>query len=182
MTGHNWKHNLVLFKELNLDKDFKYGGYPYNVKPNDYHKSDDLFLKDLNDVARSLAPLIKDERRRKKNKLDKLRNVVKTNDKSKNLDLLKKYWDIWKNHKGFLDDYVITLQKKVRQLLSKKKLGLLRRLNEIIMKLFLTNEEKKKDLLRSKLRQWRAIARSMECDENARIIQNFCRTKLKNYL
>ena len=50
------------------------------------------------------------------------------------------------------------------------------------MKLFLTNEEKKKDLLRSKLRQWRAIARSMECDENARIIQNFCRTKLKNYL
>ena len=140
------------------------------------------FLKDLNDVARSLAPLIKDERRRKKTKLDKLRNVVKTNDKSKNLDLLKKYWDIWKNHKGFLDDYVITLQKKVRQLLSKKKLGLLRRLNEIIMKLFLTNEEKKKDLLRSKLRQWRAIARSMECDENARIIQNFCRTKLKNYL
>ena len=51
MTGHNWKHNFVLFKELNLDQDFKYGGYPYNVKPNDYHKSDDLFLKDLNETV-----------------------------------------------------------------------------------------------------------------------------------
>ena len=140
------------------------------------------FLKDLNDVARGVSPLIKDDHRRKKNQLDKLRNVVKNNDKSKNLDLLKKYWDIWKNNKGLLEDYALTLQKKVRQLISKKKLKLLKRLNEIILKLFLTNEDKKKDLLRSRLRQWRAIARSMECDENARIIQKFCRNKLKNYL
>ena len=51
MTGKKWKHDVVLFKELNLKEDFKYGGYPYNVTPNDYHKSDDLFLKDLNEVV-----------------------------------------------------------------------------------------------------------------------------------
>ena len=72
------------------------------------------------------------------------------------------------------------MQKKVKQLLSKKKLILLRRLNEIILKLFLTNKDKQKDLLKSRLHQWRAIVKSIECDEKARI--NFCRTKLKNYL
>jgi len=72
------------------------------------------------------------------------------------------------------------LQKKVKQILSKKKLILLRRLNEIILKLFLTNKDKQKDLLKSRLHQWRAIVKSIECDEKARI--NFCRTKLKNYL
>ena len=51
MTGRKWKHNFVLFKELNLEKDFNYGGYPYNVTPNDFHKSDDLFIKDLNETV-----------------------------------------------------------------------------------------------------------------------------------
>ena len=51
MTGRKWKHNFVLFKELNLEKDFKQGGYPYNVTPNDFHKSDDLFIKDLNETV-----------------------------------------------------------------------------------------------------------------------------------
>ena len=51
MTGKKWRDDIVLFKELNLNEDFKYGGYPYNVTPNDYHKSDDLFIKDLNDVV-----------------------------------------------------------------------------------------------------------------------------------
>ena len=51
MTGRKWRHNLVLFKELNLNQDFKYGGYPYNVTPIDYHKSDDIFIKDLNETV-----------------------------------------------------------------------------------------------------------------------------------
>ena len=72
------------------------------------------------------------------------------------------------------------MQKKVKQILSKKKLILLRRLNEIILKLFLTNKDKQKDLLKSRLHQWRAIVKSIKYDEKARI--NFCRTKLKNYL
>ena len=51
MTGKEFKHDVVLFKNLNLEKDFKYSGYPYNVNPNDYNKSDDLFLNDLNQVT-----------------------------------------------------------------------------------------------------------------------------------
>lgn len=48
MTGRQFKFDVVIFKELNLDKDFKYSGYPYKSTPNDYSKSDDLFLQDLN--------------------------------------------------------------------------------------------------------------------------------------
>jgi Icc-related predicted phosphoesterase len=50
MTGKRWKHDFVYFKELNLETDFKYGGYPYNVFPNSFHKSDHLFINDLNDT------------------------------------------------------------------------------------------------------------------------------------
>ena len=51
MTGKKWKHNFVVFKDLNLEKDFKYSGYPYNVEPNSFHKSDEIFIKDLNDTV-----------------------------------------------------------------------------------------------------------------------------------
>ena len=51
MTGNKWKHNFVFFKDLNLEKDFKYTGYPYNTSPNSFHKSDDIFIKDLNDTV-----------------------------------------------------------------------------------------------------------------------------------
>jgi len=50
MTGHNWHENYILFKDLDLEKDFKYGGYPYNVTPNSYKKSDEIFAKDLNET------------------------------------------------------------------------------------------------------------------------------------
>ena len=51
MTGHDWKHNFVFFRELNLEKDFKYTGYPYNASPNSFHKSDKIFIKDLNETV-----------------------------------------------------------------------------------------------------------------------------------
>jgi len=55
-------------------------------------------------------------------------------------------------------------------------------LNDILFKLIMYNKDKEKDLLASRLCQWLAIAKSLECDENARTIQNFCRKKLDNYL
>ena len=70
------------------------------------------FLSDLKNVARKCGPLIKEDTRKRKHKLDKLRRVVKNNDKSKNLDTLKKYWDKWRNSKGDIEEYALTLQKK----------------------------------------------------------------------
>ena len=140
------------------------------------------FLRDLKNVARKCGPLIKEDTRKRKHKLDKLRRVVKNNDKSKNLDTLKKYWDKWRNSKGDIEEYALTLQKKVRQLISKKKLKLLRRLNEILFKLLLCTQKKRDDLLRSRLHQWLVKAKKMQSNENAKIIQKFCRHKLKNYL
>ena len=87
------------------------------------------FLKDLNDVAKDVSPILKEEALRRKNMLDKLRNVVNNSDKNKRNEILKKYWDIWKNNKGLLEDYAIILQKKIRQYLSKRKLDLMKRLN-----------------------------------------------------
>jgi hypothetical protein len=58
----------------------------------------------------------------------------------------------------------------------------MRRLNDILLKLIATNEDKELDILRSRFYQWLAIKRSLECHDNARIIQKFCRNKLDNYL
>jgi len=140
------------------------------------------FLKDLNDVAKGVSPILEEENLRRKNMLDKLRNVIKNRDKNKNNEILRKCWEIWKNNKGLLEDYAITLQKKIRQYLAKKKLDLMKRLNDILMKMLLTNENKRKELLHSKFYQWLKNSKKMDCHENAKIIQNYCRTKLNNYL
>ena len=147
---------------------------------------DDLYrrkaLDDLYNLARNASPILKDSLKNRKAKLAKLRKTVKHNDRIKNLDVLRKYWDIWKNNKGLLEKYSVTIQNQVRRLLSKKKLRLLRRLNDILLKLIATNEDKELDILRSRLYQWLAIKRSLDCHDNARIIQKFCRNKLDNYL
>ena len=138
-------------------------------------------LDDLYNVARKVSPLLKDSIKKRKAKLDKLRKTVKHSDKVKNLEILRKYWDIWKNNEG-LEKYTVIIQNQIRALFSKKKLRLLRRLNDLLFKLIANNEDRKFDILRSRLYQWLAIKRYLECHDNARIIQKFCRYKLNNYL
>ena len=140
------------------------------------------FLKDLNDVAKDVSPILKEEALRRKNMLDKLRNVINNSDKNKRNEILKKYWDIWKNNKGLLEDYAIILQKKIRQYLSKRKLDLMKRLNDILMKMLLTNENKQNELLYSNFYKWVKNTKKLNCHENAKVIQDFCRKKLDNYL
>ena len=140
------------------------------------------YLKDLNQVAKNLSPILKEEILNKKNKLDKLRNALDKTDKNKRNEILKKYWDIWKNNKGLLDDYAIILQKKIRQLLAKKKLDLLKKLNELLMKFILLNKDKQNELLYTKFYQWLKNTKKINCHQNAKVIQNFCRNKLNNYL
>ena len=140
------------------------------------------YLNQLNDVAKQVSPILEEEALRKKNMLDKLRNVVNNNEKMKNNEILKKYWDIWKNNKGLFEDYSIILQKKVRQYLAKKKLDLMKRLNDILMRMILTNDNKMKKLLYTKFYQWLKNTKKINCDENAKIIQDYCRKKLDNYL
>lgn len=50
--------------------------------------------------------------KKKKAKLDTLRKAIQNNDKLKNLDILREYWDKWKNNKGLMEKYTITIQKK----------------------------------------------------------------------
>ena len=140
------------------------------------------YLKNLNDVAKQVSPILNQENLRKKNMLDKLRNVVNDNDKKKINDILRKYWEIWKNNKGLLEDYAIILQKKIRQYMAKKKLDLIKRLYDILMRMILTNDNKQKELLYTKFYHWLKNSKKSECHENAKIIQNFCRNKLNNYL
>ena len=140
------------------------------------------FIKDLNQIAKEISPILKEETLRQKNKLDKLKNVLDKNDKNKCNEILKKYWEIWKNNKGLLEDNAIILQKKIRQFLSKKKLDLMKKLYEILFKFIMTNKDKQNELLYTKFYQWLKNAKKINCHNNARIIQNFCRTKLDNYL
>ena len=140
------------------------------------------YIKNLKDIAKEVSPILKEESLRKKNMLDKLRNVINKNDKNKKEEVLRKYWNIWKNNKGLLEDYAIILQKKIRQLLAKKKLDLMQKLNEILLKMILSSENKENELLYCKFYQWLKNAKIIGCHENAKVIQNFCRTKLDNYL
>lgn len=50
LTGGKWKENYIFFKDLECERDFKYKGYPYNYEPNNYEKSDEMFIKDLNET------------------------------------------------------------------------------------------------------------------------------------
>ena len=140
------------------------------------------FLNDLNDLANQMAPILEENYRKNKNKLDKLRKVIETDEKNKNLELLRKYWDIWKNNPGVYDKYTIIIQKEIRRMISKNKLEDIKKLRDILFKIFKLNEEKEKDLLASKFYQWLAITKSLQCEENAKIIQDFCRKKLDDYL
>ena len=139
-------------------------------------------IKNIKELANNSEPILRDGYNRKKYKFDRIKKVITVIDRNRNKDILRKYWDIWKKNKGLYEDYALTIQKKVRQFISKKKLRLLRRLNEILFKLIMTNEDKEKDLLRSRLLKWLTIAKSLQCEENAKIIQNFCRKKLNECL
>ena len=75
--------------------------------------------KDVNDMA----PILKDNYKKRKYRLDKLRKVVDNNDNNNRLDILRKYWNIWKNNKGLYEKYSIIIQKEIRKLISRRKLG-----------------------------------------------------------
>ena len=49
LSGGEWSKDFIPFKDIDLSN-FKYTGYPYNVKSNDYIESDNLLLKDFNEV------------------------------------------------------------------------------------------------------------------------------------
>ena len=66
--------------------------------------------------------------------------------------------------------------------MAKKKLDLIKRLYDILMRMILTNDNKQKELLYTKFYHWLKNSKKSECHENAKIIQNFCRNKLNNYL
>ena len=72
--------------------------------------------------------------------------------------------------------------KKIRMLFSKNKLRNLKKLKEILIKIIILNQNKEKELLACRLHQWRKNARLVECIENSKIIQKFCRNNLNNYL
>ena len=140
------------------------------------------FFKDLNDLAKDASPILEENYKKNKYKFDKLRKVVTTNDNNKNLDLLRKYWNIWKNNPGLYEKYTIIIQKEIRKYFSKNKLDKLKRLNDILYKLLMTNKDKEKDLLGSRFYQWLKKTKDLQCQENAKIIQDFCRNRLDNYL
>ena len=140
------------------------------------------FFKDLKDFSNQAAPILLERYRSKETKYVKLKITIIDNDRNKKLAILRKYWDIWKNNNGLFDKYSLIIQKKIRMWLAKNKLRDIKKLRELLLKIIILNKDKENELLASRLHQWRKNARLVECIENSKIIQHFCRTKLNNYL
>ena len=137
------------------------------------------FFKQLTDLARKASTIMREDYRRI-TKIERLRNMIYEIDIKK---ILRKYFNIWRNNsKGTLEEITIVIQKKIRQLLARKKVNQLKRLNEILLKLILHSKDKELELLGSVLHKWRKNARGVECVDNSRIIQNFCRVTINNYM
>ena len=140
------------------------------------------FIDNLVVFGKDLEPPYKEYLKNKKNKLDKLQKAINVIEKAKNKEILREAFNTWKNNKAIYDKYSIVIQNRVRILLSKNKLKHKKRLVHILIKLHEYHVGIEKEKLDYGFHKWLAAAKRLECEENAKIIQDFCRSRLDNYL
>ena len=118
----------------------------------------------------------------RKNLLDMLKYLVEKNDKDSSKNLLRKKFREWldktKKLRDIEDDAAAYIQSMYRGYQTRKQNKINQRitylLTKIIAKIITTSE----DSLQTSLSKWQKNARLVKCDEDARIIQKFCRNTL----
>ena len=117
---------------------------------------------------------------RKNNKInDNLKNIVlKTNNKF-NYDKLKRYFLKWKNNidtiKTKENDSASTIQRAFLSSIARGKKNRLKRIKELLIKITIQKHNISNNKLYIYFTRWLSNARIIAINDNARIIQDFCR-------
>jgi len=115
----------------------------------------------------------------KRNLYEILEYLIKKHDKNALKNLLRRRLREWLDKAKKLrdrdNDAASYIQAVYRGYLTRKDLNRGKRLQEILYKLILKLIYNSEDTIPAVLRKWRKNSRLLECDENSRIIQKFCR-------
>ena len=117
--------------------------------------------------------------------LQKLKGIPSIYEKYRKQQITK-YMDIWYNNAIIIpNDYASKIQNKFRNYLENKKITEKKRLIIILEKIVIKYMDFDDNKILFALMKWNKNARKIKCDEDARIIQRFCRKiddKIKNNL
>ena len=117
----------------------------------------------------------------RKGKFKLLLNLIKNRmDQEKKIKrkIIKKWID-YINSYCKPNDAATTIQKFYRGMKGRKLRDLLFNKNNKLKKIFERNNQKNNDILKSKLAKWADVTKKLNLDENAKIIQDFCKRNLE---
>ena len=118
---------------------------------------------------------------RKKDIKDILKNIVRDKDDKLRILIIKKYFNKWNNKVNDINDKenksIIIIQKFIRGRKVKNDVDKERKIRKILTEIIIRYGDNSP--LNLYFAKWKRITRRIICDENARIIQKFCRTIYK---
>ena len=107
--------------------------------------------------------------------INNLKNIPKVYERNRK-DVLRKYLERWYTNAIIIPDEMANkIQNSYRAYLARKKLEKLQKLYYILQRLVVKYASSDDDKKLATLMKWRKNARLIKCDEDARIIQKFCR-------
>ena len=95
---------------------------------------------------------------------------------------LRRYFDRWRQLNSFMNNAATKLNNAARCKMANKRLNRLKKLKNMMYKLFLRYCDDDKEKLRSTLRKWNNTAQYRKCDYNSGVIGKFLRPRLAKLL
>jgi len=127
--------------------------------------------KNINDIKNEITTQIN---KIKKDK-DKFKLLVNSKIKKDNLDKLRNRFNYWKNNTKDFISKIVVLQTSIRKLLAVIKLNKIKRLNDLLLKIFNDREKYQNSTLIFNLRKWNMISKKLECIKQIILIQKYFR-------
>ena len=127
--------------------------------------------KNINDIKNEITTQIN---KIKKDK-DKFKLLVNSKIKKDNLDKLRNRFNYWKNNTKDFISKIVVLQTSIRKLLAVIKLNKIKRLNDLLLKIFNDREKYQNSTLIFNLRKWNMITKKLECIKQIILIQKYFR-------
>ena len=127
-------------------------------------------------ILRCAFNSMKKKHKKEKVRVSLIKQIIELDDKN-NKDILKNYFDKWKdivmNLKNKENDDATKIQKNFLGYLMRKKINNILNRNNKLKNLI--NKHDNNNLLKFAFARWKRIIKVISCNENAKIIQKFCR-------